>query len=176
MSGTFTERMAALRELTGSGEGDLRGSVEVNQRYAKYQHERLELRHPRGGGARYLMHPLMDGYARWLHQYASSVLTDGGERAMILAMERLAEEEGVDRHAPVELGDLRASGHPSVRSGSRVVYDRPPRMHRLSPEELKAKSRAVMALRKLLGLPIFWKAHGKIMVAGGRTPFNEIGV
>lgn len=42
--------------------------------------------------------------------------------------------------APHEFGDLRASGHPSVIDEGAVVYDRAPHVHRLSEEELKAKS------------------------------------
>ena len=56
-------------------------------------------------------------------------------------MEDLAEDGGVASHAPVEFGDLRDSGHPSVTEDGRTVYDREPRQGRLSPEELKAKYR-----------------------------------
>jgi hypothetical protein len=57
---------------------------------------------------------------------------------MISAMEDLAEEGGVATHAPVLYTNLRASGHPMVESGGTTIYDRPPRQHRLSEEELKA--------------------------------------
>ena len=70
---------------------------------------------------------------------------------MIRSVENLAEEGGVATHAPIEFADLRASGHPSVTSDGEQVYDRPPRVHRLTPEELKAKDKARDALNKLTG-------------------------
>lgn len=62
--------------------------------------------------------------------------------------------QAVFDHAPFEFGDLRGSGHPFVVDGGHVrtgedgktditggdrVYDRPPAVHRLSEEELRAK-------------------------------------
>lgn len=77
------------------------------------------------------------------------MLEDGGKRALIDAMEDLAEDGGVASHAPLEFADLRASGHPSVREGEEVIYDRAPRVERLTDEELKAKTRARDALDRL---------------------------
>lgn len=152
MTGTFTERIAELRSLTGCRSGHLRGTVEVNQRYAHYQHERRDLRHPRGGGAGYLADPLMRNYRRYLTDYARTVLEDGGRLAMRRAVEDLAGDGGVGRHAPLDFGDLRRSGHPSVTLGEEVIYDRPPLQHRLSDEELRIKAR----LRKLPPELIGW--------------------
>jgi hypothetical protein len=149
VTGTFHDRMDELRQRTMAAEEHITGRVDVNQIYAHYQHEHLEFRHPRGGRARYLAQPLMDNHRRYLTEFADT--GDGG----------------VARHAPVEFGDLRASGAPSVRTGHRELYSRPPHMHRLDSGELKAKSRAEMAIRRLLGLPVFWMSHGKIMVSGG---------
>lgn len=168
MATTFHDRIRALREQVGSSEAVLRGSVVVDQRYAHVQHERLDFRHPRGGQALYLAEPLMRNHRRYLQDYADAVLDNGGHDAMIRAVEDLAGSGGVATHAPVELGDLRASGHPSVRLGERQVYDRPAAMHRLSPSELKAKSRVIMDIRWRLGLPVFWTRNGKVMVARGR--------
>lgn len=69
---------------------------------------------------------------------------------MISSVEALAEEDGVARVAPIELGDLRASGHPTVESDGHVIYDRPPRQHRLTEDELKVKGEAREALGRLL--------------------------
>jgi hypothetical protein len=88
------------------------------------------------------------------------VLEDGGVPAMIDAMEALAGDNGVASHAPVELGDLRASGHPTVTSDGHSVYDRAPRQHRLTEEELKLKSKAAHALHRLGG------HHGSIGPGG----------
>jgi len=139
MTSTFAERIEALRTLTGRGQR-LQGSVVVDQRYAKYQHEHLELHHPRGGQARYLAAPLMDHYRGYLGDYAKTVLADGGQPAMKRSMEHLADQ--VELTAPVEFNDLRRSGHPAVTLGERTVYDRPPKQRRLTDEELRAKSRA----------------------------------
>jgi hypothetical protein len=133
---SFADRMDELSELVGHG--DLTGKVEVSQIYAAIQHNSLDFRHPRGGHALYLTQPLMDNYRRYLEDYARTVLDDGGEPAVISAMEDLAEDGGVATHAPVLYDNLRASGHPSVTSDGETAYDRPPRQHRLSEEELKA--------------------------------------
>jgi hypothetical protein len=172
----FKDRIEELRTRTGSRDGTLHGQVLVDQIYAHYQHEHGEFHHPRGGEAFYLLRPLMGSYARYLEDYARTVLDDGGQRAIIDAMEDLAGKGGVGLRAPVELGDLRASGHPSVRQGERTIYDRPPHQHRLAEFELRAKSRAVMAMREILGLPVFFMSHGKIMVIPGRGPLNVIHV
>lgn len=133
---TFAERIDQLKEMVGSG--DLTGMVEVDQRYAAIQHNSLDFRHPRGGQALYLSQPLMTHRDRYLQHYADRVLSDGGEGAMAENMEDLAEEGGVATHAPVLYSNLRASGHPSVTSDGKTVYDRPPRQRRLTDEELKA--------------------------------------
>lgn len=57
---------------------------------------------------------------------------------MIEVVEDLAEEGGVATRAPVLYDNLRASGHPIVTEGGHAVYDREPRQHRLTEEELKA--------------------------------------
>jgi hypothetical protein len=80
----------------------------------------------------------MNNYRGYLEEYARTVLEDGGEPAFVAAMEDLAEEGGVATKAPVLYSNLRASGKPSVTSDGETVYDREPRQHRLSEEELKA--------------------------------------
>jgi hypothetical protein len=107
--------------------------------YARYQHlpEGLDLRHPRGGQALYLSQPLLENHSRYLQAYADRLLEDGGVGAMIGNVEDLAENGGVAARAPILWSNLRASGHPSVTSGEVTVYDRPPRQHRLSEEELR---------------------------------------
>jgi hypothetical protein len=165
MSGTFSERIAELRHLVGDGQR-LQGSVTVDQVYAKYQHERAELHHPRGGGPFYLQRPLMDGYRDYLSDYARTVLTDGGQPAMKRSMEHLSDQ--VEITAPVEFTDLRRSGHPSVTLGGRTVYDREPKVARLSAEELKVKSRARIGELIAAGLPWFFTRHGKVIRVPGK--------
>jgi hypothetical protein len=136
MASTFGDRLDDLKAMIGSG--DLIGKVEVSQVYAKYQHEGLDFVHPRGGEALYLGQPLLDNHSRYLQAYADRLLEDGGEQAFVDSMEDLAEDGGVATRAPVLYSNLRASGHPSVTSDGVTVYDREPRQHRLSEEELKA--------------------------------------
>jgi hypothetical protein len=102
------------------------------------QHEGLDFDHPRGGESLYLQKPLFENYERYLQKYADAVLRDGGEHALADCMEDLAEDGGVAIRAPILYDNLRASGHPMVTSDGETVYDREPRQHRLSEEELKA--------------------------------------
>lgn len=136
MASTFGDRIDELKAMVGTG--DLTGTVVVDQIYAQVQHEELTFNHPRGGQALYLQAPLMENYPHYLQTYADRLLEDGGEQAMVGAMEDLAEDGGVATRAPVLYSNLRASGHPMVDSDGVTVYDRPPRQHRLSEEELRA--------------------------------------
>jgi hypothetical protein len=166
MASTFADRIEELRTLTGRGER-LQGSVTVDQRYAHFQHERTDLMHPRGGGPFYLQKPLMDNYRDYLSDYARTVLRDGGQPAMKRSMEHLADQ--VEITAPREWGDLMRSGHPKVTLGERVVYDRPPKAARLTAEELKAKSRAILRMRLAEGLTVYFMRGGKVMRIPGRN-------
>jgi hypothetical protein len=166
MSGTFSERITELRRLVGDGQR-LRGSVTCDQIYAKYQHERTELHHPRGGGPFYLQKPLMDHYRDYLGDYAKTVLHDGGQPAMRRSMEHLSDE--VEVTAPREWNDLRKSGHPQVTLGERTVYDRAPKAARLTAQELKAKSRAILRQRLAEGLTVYFTRGGKIIRIPGKN-------
>lgn len=134
MAGDFDERIAEL--LAKVGTGDLTGRVEVNQVYAQYQHEGLDLNHPHGGQAKYLEQPLMDKVSDYLQGIADDLLTAGPVDPMISAMEDLSGQ--VEKTAPVDLGNLRESGHPTVTDGADTVYDRPPVQRRLTEDELRA--------------------------------------
>lgn len=89
----------------------------------------------------------MAHHGDYLQKVAGTILDDGGTRGMTEAVEALSGE--VAHLAPVELGDLRASAHPTVTSGDEVVYDRAPLQHRLTEEELKVKAKARDALERL---------------------------
>lgn len=123
------------------GTGSLVGKVTVDQVYAKYQHERLDLRHPGGGQAKYLSTPLKRGAARFFQRVADTVTTGAGTTPAG-AMSRNAEDLSSDlyAYAPFEFGDLKASGHPQVFDQGRRVYDRRPLRERLSKDELSVKS------------------------------------
>lgn len=136
-SDTFEQRLADLAEQVG--EGTLRGSVDVDQVYAQYQHEGLDLRHPRGGQAKYLEQPLFDHHHDYVQALADNVLHGSLAAAMEDNVEDLSGR--VFELAPIEFLDLRSSGHPMVTSNGGVVYDRAPVQARLTPAELKAKGK-----------------------------------
>lgn len=164
--GTFDERIAELKRMTGMPDR-LVGTVTVDQVYAHFQHERVDLHHPRGGEAKYLERPLLEHFRVYLSDYARTVLHDGGHPAIERSMEHLSDQ--VEYTAPREWGDLRKSGHPEVRLGQRVIYDRPPKVHRLTAEELRAKSRAILRERLAAGLTVYFMRHGKVMVIPGKN-------
>jgi hypothetical protein len=153
VSGDFAAKMDELAERVGSGK--LIGDVVVDQIYAKYQHESLDLRHPRGGQAKYLSQPLLDNRDDYLRRIARTVLDDGGVEGMRSSMEDLAGEGGVSSRAPVLWGDLRRSGAPSVTSDGTEVYARPPHARRLSEQELRDKASRIPLPGPLLGY-IWW--------------------
>jgi hypothetical protein len=165
MTSTFAERIAVLRDQTGRGE-KVTMHVEVNQRYAHYQHEHLEFRHPRGGQAKYLEDPLYAHFRDYLSVYAAEVLRDGGVKALERAAEHLSDQ--VEVHAPREFLDLMRSGHPSVTVGPRTVYDRAPKVDRLTDEELRAKSRLRTGRLIAAGLPWFFTRAGKVIRVPGK--------
>ncbi len=167
MTSTFADQIAQLREMTGSSEGMIRASVEVNQVYAHYQHEHLEFHHPRGGQAKFLEQPFLTHYREYLDDYAHTVLHDGGQEAMKRSAEHLSDQ--VELSAPREWGDLLKSGHPQVHLGAREIYDRPPKVHRLTKEELRAKSRATLRARLAAGLTVYFMRNGKVMRIPGKN-------
>lgn len=107
---------------------------------AHYQHEGLDLHHPHGGQALYLSRPLFANYRDYYDRLGRATLEPGGlTRTASDIAEDLAREVAVK--APIEWGDLRKSGHPQVTDDGATVYDRPPEVHRLTEEELRAKHR-----------------------------------
>lgn len=119
------------------GIGLLKGLLRVDQVYAKYHHERLDLHHPRGGGPKYLEQPLMASYQAYLQRIANALLDEGTspEQAMIDSMEAL--NGAMSAAAPIEFNNLRRSGNPRVYSNGRKVYDRPAWQKRLTKTQLR---------------------------------------
>ena len=138
MAGDFDERIRELAQQVGVGH--LEGHVVVDQIYARFQHERLDLSHPRGGQAKYLEQPLHSEHRRYLQGIADTVLDEGPVPGMVEAVEDLSQQ--VETHAPVEFENLRESGAPRVVDGGRTVYDRPPKQRRLTEQELAAQRRS----------------------------------
>lgn len=138
MPSDFFERIEELQDRVG--DGTLTGKVEVDQVYARYQHEGLDFRHPRGGQAKYLEQPFLAGASGHMQTLARTVLEpDGPHRGMKDVVENTAHDVFV--HAPVEFDNLRRSGHPSVEDNGSVVYDRPPEVPRLTEEQLREEKR-----------------------------------
>lgn len=135
-SDSFDAALARLSEAVGIGR--IRGSVVVDQVYARYQHEGLDFKHPRGGQAKYLEQPLYSQAPLYMRDLAARVLPSGDVvQAMADCMEDLSGQ--VFDLAPIEFLDLRASGHPTVTQGGAVKYDRPPMQARLTEAQLRAK-------------------------------------
>lgn len=137
-TGTFGAGLDRLEHSVGHGK--LVGTCEVDQVYAKYQHEHPEFKHPDGGKAFYLRDPLFEKSDENMRTLASKVLAvdgDGIKGGMRDVAERLST--AVYEQAPWEFADLRASGHPKVTDDGAVWYDRAPRVHRLDDEELRIK-------------------------------------
>lgn len=137
-SGDFSQRMRELEAAVG--DGTLTGELTVDQVYAHIQHEALDFKHPHGGQAKYLEQPLLEGADGFMQRLADNAIQEDGSglrRAMADNMERLSVK--VDELAPVEFGDLRLSGHPTVKDGDITTYDRPPVVPRLTEQELRAK-------------------------------------
>lgn len=122
------------RVLDQVGEGHLVGKLVVDQVYAKYHHERMDLHHPRGGGPKYLYRPLVANYQDYWNRIARAILDGSPEHAMAEVVEAL--NSAMSSHAPIQFNNLRRSGNPQVFSNGRRVYDRPAWQHRLSREEL----------------------------------------
>lgn len=140
MASTFFDRIDELSDAVGHG--DLVIKVEIDQIYSHYQHEGLDLKHPRGGNAEFLRRPLITNQGAYLQKLADGLISEDGSD-LIEAASSVAENLSDDaaRQTPVEFDDLRESGHPSVTDDGAVVYNRPPKVGRLSEQELEEKSR-----------------------------------
>lgn len=135
---SFDERIDHLSEQVGHG--TLSMKLEVDQVYAHYQEVGADFRHPEGGQAFYLRDTLYVDNDKHLESLAARAVTPEGSElksAAIGVSEDLSQ--GVFKRAPLEFGDLKASGHPTVTDDGAVIYDRPPNVHRLSEEELRIK-------------------------------------
>ena len=137
---TFAAGIDRLIEAVGTG--PLRMRVEIDQIYAHYQHERADLRHPRGGKPFYLRDPLFANHEDYLRHLASLTITADGsdiERGAREVVEQLVFDS--EAETPHDTGRLSLSGHPTVESDGVVIYDRPPHAPRATEEELKAERR-----------------------------------
>ncbi len=123
--GTFFAGCDALRAEVG--DGDLEGSVTVDQHYAFEQHENFSYIHPRGGGPKYLSGPLDENIGQYMDALKDAVLGGSLVAAMIENMEDLVTH--LDPAAPIDEDPnyfrLRRSGNPKVFDRGAEVYNRP---------------------------------------------------
>jgi hypothetical protein len=56
-----------------------------------------------------------------------------------------------------------------VTEGTRVIYDRPPKVARLTEAELRTKSRAILRQRLAAGLTVYFMRHGKVIRIPGKN-------
>lgn len=142
--GDFTERIDEL--LDRVGDGRLRGTVTVDQVYAKYQLLREDLQHS-VGNSHYLSRPLNEKYPEYFQRMADKVLDSGGiVSGMVDSCESLANSAATQ--TPVELFNLARSGSVVVRDQGSVVYRRPAQQGRLSDQELRQLRRGKKRRRR----------------------------
>jgi hypothetical protein len=139
---SFADGIDKLKEAIGPGH--LIGGVEVDQIYAHWQHDHPEFYHPDDGKAFYLRDPLFSGVNGYMQKLADNVVHSDGTSTLNEAMAENMEDlstHGVYIQAPLEFGDLKGSGHPTVTSDGETVYDRAPLVARLTEEEIKDKNK-----------------------------------
>jgi len=73
-----------------------------------------------------------------MRHLADTVLDGDLTEAMADNMRHLVGE--VEHLAPIDENDLPRSGHAQVHDQGRLVFDQPPKVHRLSDAELRAKA------------------------------------
>lgn len=134
--GTWRERLQVLEQNVGSGA--LVGRYAVDQRYAAYQHVHEHLRHPRGGGPRYVSAPLQARHREWFRDIARGLLDGSAPVRMAGALDDLDGQVRV--LAPLDENDLRRSGRYTVTDGDAVFVQRAADQPRLTDAELRAKS------------------------------------
>lgn len=120
----FDQRMAYLEREVGWG--SIQAKCVVNQPYAQNQHQTDHFRHT-NGRSHYLGGPLLEHSFELLEGLAREAITPLGTNIhgeMVDIAEWMAR--AVLENAPKDTGRLSLSGHPSVRDGFRLIYDRPP--------------------------------------------------
>lgn len=136
--GTFIRRTEKLQERIGSGK--IQAGVRVDQIYAQYQHERMDLKHYGMGGPKFLSRALAGNHVKWLEQIARHLYSPlGVEHWMIRIADNMSSES--KKNTPVFLSDLRKSHEARVKVGGRFVYRAGAVRPRLHKSELRAKAR-----------------------------------
>lgn len=133
MTATAIDRLQQLINAVGTGESV--SSCIVDQAYAQAQHEELAWHHPTGGRAKYLEGPLFEQADEIVRIISDHLITKDGsdlEKGMIEVAEKMSIF--VEENAPKDEGvhELSESGHPMVHDNGVLVYDRAPKVPRIS--------------------------------------------
>lgn len=131
--GSFVDKgVPELLDKVGSGH--LKGTVRVDQVYAKYQLLRDDLTH-RVGQAHYLSEALTAEYRAYLQAVATATLDTGPVYGMVRAVEALANSSAT--RTPVLFFNLARSARTTVYDRGRIAYRREASQPRLSKTALK---------------------------------------
>lgn len=135
--------MAGLSRLERAvGDGVLEMGIVVDQRYAKFQHERQDLIHPTGGQDHYLTNPLYARAEGIMSRLARVAITPTGSALRDQMRHEVEGWVGASvAVTPRWLGDLPGSHAPYVTDSGENVYRRRPVRPRLSDEVLRLKNR-----------------------------------
>jgi hypothetical protein len=134
--GTFMARTDIL--LQNPGGGKLVGHIVIDQVYARYQHERAYLKHPHGGGSKFLTRALVDEGPRGLQSLATATLRGDQNIVMSRVTERIVAR--AVRLEPKDMGDLAKSATVTTIDRGRIVYRRRGE-GRLTDKQIEAKRR-----------------------------------
>lgn len=125
------------------GRGKLVMGITVDQRYAKYQHERTDLIHWAGGNDHYLTGPLYERMADMMTGLARAAITPQGSDLIARARREVEGWAAASAaQTPRWFVDLARSHAPWITDDGRTVYRRPPQVPRLTDDELRTKNRA----------------------------------
>lgn len=131
--GSFFERVEELKERVG--EGDLKGSLEVDTPYAFNQHESYWVnfmgrygfntidRYHNGGGGKFVEEPLLENHPRYLQHLADAVLDGVLVEAMVDNVEDM--NDALRANAPEKTGRLKNSGTTSVTDNGALAHYQP---------------------------------------------------
>jgi len=143
MAGDFHARTQRLMDNPGGGK--LIFKISFDQVYARYQHERRDLYHPRGGGPGYLRNALNANAARTLQALADATLRGNQSIAMIRAAQRTAQV--AESGAPVETGELKKDAEIKVYDRGALIFHRPSKAPGREPNSRRRTGRPSRAKR-----------------------------
>lgn len=136
MGSTFFRRIEKLDSRIGHGK--ITASVKVDQLYARYQHERMNLNHHGVGGPKFLTRALFENHDRWYTQIANHLYSPLGVNHWMVRISKNFKSE-TQKRTPVFLSHLKTSAEARVKEGGAFIY-RGPHTPRLSKRQVRAKA------------------------------------